>query len=398
MFELTELSPLDPVLGMIDIIKNDKRDGLINLGIGVYKDIKGNTPILDSVKKAENILIESEKTKNYLNIEGLESFIQHSKSLIFGKENLSELNDFIASVQCPGGTSALKIAAEFLIRHTKIRKIWISDPSWPNHEKLFSFAGFKVHKYPYFNKEKNQLDFYNMKKCLENIKDDSAVIFHSSCHNPTGIDPSFEQWLELAKISRNKKWIPIFDSAYQGFSNGLKDDVFGIKIFLKYINEFVVCNSFSKNFSLYNERVGTCNFITKNKKHASNVFSQLRSIIRVNYSNPPAHGANIINVIFSKKDLFNLWKSELNEMRNRIKQIRSLFADTLFKINNKKNFNFIKNQHGMFSFIGLNRKNVMDLRNNFRIYVIDSGRLNFAAITNKNIYEVCRSINCVLNN
>uniref|UniRef100_A0A1A9Z1I7 Aspartate aminotransferase, mitochondrial n=1 Tax=Glossina pallidipes TaxID=7398 RepID=A0A1A9Z1I7_GLOPL len=236
MFELITAAPLDPVLGLKDIINQDKRKNKINLGIGIYKDIHGKTPVLNCVKQAELILIKTETTKNYLNIEGLPSFLEKTKQLIFGKNIIKFEN--IASVQTPGGTSALKIAADFLIQNTQIRRVWISDPSWPNHKKIFYTAGFEVYQYPYFNKNQNALNFCEMKNCLNNIKKNEAVILHGCCHNPTGIDLTNEQWVEIAKIVQKKCWMPIFDYAYQGFAYGLEEDTLGIKIFSKFIQEF----------------------------------------------------------------------------------------------------------------------------------------------------------------
>ncbi|MDQ1237810.1 MAG: aspartate/tyrosine/aromatic aminotransferase [Wigglesworthia glossinidia] len=394
MFESITPAPLDPVLGLKDIIRQDNRENKINLGIGVYKDISKNTPILNCVKQAESILIKTETTKNYLNIEGSQNLIEKTKKLIFRNKNVQHSD--IASVQTPGGTAALKITADFLIQNTKINRIWISDPSWPNHEKIFFNSGFKIFKYPYFNKDKNTLDFFGMKKCLKNVGKNEAVLFHGCCHNPTGIDLTHDQWIEFAKISQKKRWIPIFDYAYQGFSHGLKEDIIGIEIFSKFIQEFIVCTSYSKNFSIYNERVGTCNIVTKNKKTADTIFSQLKSAIRSNYSNPPAHGGLIVNLILSDNDLFNLWNNELNSMRMRIILMRKLFVKTLQKIGCKKDFSFILKQHGMFSFIGLDYADVLKLRKKFGIYTIDSGRLNFAAITESNILFICKAINTIL--
>ncbi|AFA41472.1 aspartate transaminase [Wigglesworthia glossinidia endosymbiont of Glossina morsitans morsitans (Yale colony)] len=394
MFEFTKPAPLDPVLGLKDIINQDQRKNKINLGIGIYTDTYGNTPILDCVKQAESILIETETTKNYLNIEGLPSFIEKTKKIIFGEDTIQYEN--IASAQTPGGTSALKIIADFLIKNTQIRRIWISNPSWPNHKKIFYTSGFEIREYPYFNKDKNVINFFEMKDCLNNIDKNDAVILHGCCHNPTGMDLKNDQWIELAKIAQKKCWIPIFDYAYQGFAYGLKEDMLGIKVFSKFIQEFIVCHSYSKNISIYNERVGTCNIVTKNQKHASIVFSQLKSVIRSNYSNPPAHGGSIVNLILSNHSLFNLWLNELSNMRNRIILMRKLFVETLYNLNCKKNFNFILKQNGMFSFIGLNYENVLKLRKIYGVYVVDSGRLNFAAMTESNILYICKAIKKIL--
>lgn len=392
MFESIKIAPPDPILGLTNIYNTDKRKNKINLGIGVYINTLGNTPIFLSVKKAEEQLLKNETTKNYLNIEGIQSFNIATQNLLFGKNDDIVPKQNIQTVQAPGGTGALRIAAEFIINNTNSRRIWISSPSWINHKNIFLAAGFEICTYPYYNTTTHSINFDKLYETLKNIKNTDTVLFHGCCHNPTGIDLSINQWNILSELSAKNKWLPLFDLAYQGFSVGLKDDLQGLHIFCKKNMELIVCNSYSKNFGLYNERIGACTIIAKNNKNSENILSQLRSIIRANYSNPPAHGASIISIILNDKILTSIWKNELKCIREHIQYMRKLLVYTLQHNNPNKDFSFIAKQNGMFCFMGINENHVIKLREQSGIYLVGSGRINLSGLSEHNIARVSEAI------
>ncbi|PPI88755.1 aromatic amino acid aminotransferase [Candidatus Pantoea edessiphila] len=397
MFESILYAPNDPILGLADLFYADNRSNKINLGIGVYKDNFGNTPILKSVKKAEHILTETENTKNYLSIEGLFDFNTFTQNLLLGKNSLIIKEDRARTIQTIGGTGALRVAADIiLLAKNSTNRIWISNPSWPNHQNIFNSLGFEIHYYQYYDKKNHKLSFDSMIDSLKKVKSGDVVLFHGCCHNPTGVDLNIEQWKYLANMSQNNGWLPLFDFAYQGFANNINEDAKGLHIFLELHQEIIIASSYSKNFSLYNERTGALTLILESSKIAENTFSQIKSIIRSNYSSPPAHGAKIITTISKDRSLYDLWEQELSEMKMRIKLMRILFVDTLIKKNIQKDYSFIVKQQGMFSFIGLNKRQVLELYKKFGIYILDSGRVNFAGITPNNVSILCDAIKKVL--
>lgn len=398
MFEAIKLAPADPILGLSDIYNTDKRKNKINLGIGVYIDALGNTPILLSVKQAEAQLLKQEITKNYLNIEGMHSFNIATQSLLFGENDVIIPKKNIRTVQAPGGTGALRIAADFIINNTSSRRVWISSPSWINHRNIFLASGFEVCTYPYYDAITHSINFDRLYENLKNVKDNDVVLFHGCCHNPTGIDLNIDQWSILSELSVQNKWLPLFDLAYQGFSFGLKEDLQGLHIFCKKNIELIVCNSYSKNFGLYNERVGACTIIAKNNNNAERALSQLRAIIRANYSNPPAHGASIISTILHNKKLRSIWENELKSMREHIQYIRKLFVYTLQNNNINKDFSFISKQNGMFCFMGINEDHVITLREQSGIYLVSSGRINLSGLSDNNIPRVSKAITEIYKN
>ncbi|URJ24920.1 amino acid aminotransferase [Candidatus Blochmannia ocreatus (nom. nud.)] len=399
MFKFIKMAPADPILGLSEIYDNDVREDKINLGIGVYIHKNNNAPILNSVKKAEEWLLKHETSKNYLNIEGMQTFNTATQDLLFQDIHHQVIvpKQYMNTVQTPGGTGALRIAAEFIISNTNTKRIWISSPSWINHKNIFLAAGLEIHTYPYYDDITDTLNFDELYSSLKNIQSNDIVLFHGCCHNPTGIDLNAEQWEIISDLSIKNKWLPLFDIAYQGFSCGIKEDLKGLYIFCKKNIELIVCNSYSKNFGLYNERIGACTIVTNNTKKTTHILSQLRAIIRANYSNPPAHGASIVSLILNNKILKYEWETELNNMRMHINNIRKLFFYTLQKNNNnKKDFSFINNQTGMFAYLNLNTDQVIKLRKEFGIYLVGSGRINLAGITNENVNRVCQSIINVL--
>ncbi|URJ23402.1 aspartate/tyrosine/aromatic aminotransferase [Blochmannia endosymbiont of Camponotus sp. C-003] len=393
MFQSIQMAPDDPILGLSEIYDADERKNKINLGIGVYIDKTKNTPVLTSVKQAEEWLLKHEISKNYLNIEGLHSFNTATQNLLFGSNANSIVSEKrMRTVQTPGGTGALRIAAEFIVKNTKSKRIWISSPTWINHRNIFLAAGLSVYTYPYYNNINHSLNFDELYSSLQDVQPNDVVLFHCCCHNPTGIDPNTEQWSILSELSEKQQWLPLFDLAYQGFSHGLKEDLEGLYIFCKKNPELIVCNSYSKNFGLYNERIGACTVITNNNDDAERALSQLRVIIRGNYSNPPAHGASIVSLILNNKILRSTWESELKNMREHIKHMRKLLANTLQTHDKNKDFSFIKRQCGMFSFIGLKENQVIRLREQFGIYLVGAGRINLSGLSEDNIDYVSKAI------
>ncbi|KAB8313227.1 aspartate/tyrosine/aromatic aminotransferase [Erwinia endophytica] len=396
MFERIAAAPADPILGLADLFRADDRPNKINLGIGVYKDETGKTPVLTSVKKAEQYLLENETTKNYLSIDGLPDFAACTQELLFGKENAIISTKRARTAQTPGGTGALRVAADFIATQTHAKRIWVSQPSWPNHKNVFESAGLEVCEYRYYDAVNHSLDFDGMLNALREAKAGDIVLFHGCCHNPTGVDPSVEQWSQLAELSKNSGWLPLFDFAYQGFARGLEEDAEGLRIFAADHQELLVASSYSKNFGLYNERVGAFTLVSSESGIADTAFSQVKATIRANYSNPPAHGAAIVATILGNDALRALWEQELSDMRQRIHRMRQLFVNTLQEKGAKDDFRFIISQNGMFSFSGLTKEQVIRLREEFAIYAVNSGRVNVAGMTPDNMSALCEAIVAVL--
>ena len=396
MFESISAAPADPILGLADLFRADDRPHKINLGIGVYKDETGNTPVLTSVKKAEQYLLENETTKNYLSIDGLADFARCTQELLFGAENPLIAAGRARTAQTPGGTGALRVAADFLATQTAVKRVWVSNPSWPNHKNVFNAAGLEVCEYAWYDAENHQLDFDGMLAALQEAKAGDVVLFHGCCHNPTGIDPTAEQWSQLAQLSQAKGWLPLLDFAYQGFARGLNEDAEGLRIFAASHQELIVASSYSKNFGLYNERVGAITLVAADAATAETAFSQVKYTIRANYSNPPAHGAAVVATILSNQALRTIWEQELTDMRQRIQRMRQLFVNTLAEKGATRDFSFIIQQNGMFSFSGLTKDQVIRLRDEFAVYAVNSGRVNVAGMTPDNMSALCEAIVAVL--
>ena len=396
MFESISAAPADPILGLADLFRADDRPEKINLGIGVYKDETGKTPVLTSVKKAEQYLLENETTKNYLSIDGLADFARCTQELLFGKENALIAAGRTRTAQTPGGTGALRVAADFLSTQTPVKRVWISNPSWPNHKNVFNAAGLEVCEYQYYDAENHTLDFDGMLASLKDAKAGDVVLFHGCCHNPTGIDPTAEQWQQLAQISQANGWLPRFDFAYQGFARGLEEDAEGLRIFAATHQELIVASSYSKNFGLYNERVGAITLVAADTAVADATFSQVKYTIRANYSNPPAHGAAVVATVLGNDALRTIWEQELSDMRQRIQRMRHLFVNTLAEKGAQRDFSFIIRQNGMFSFSGLTKDQVIRLRESYGVYAVNSGRVNVAGMTPDNMSALCEAIVAVL--
>ncbi|EKO3571168.1 aspartate/tyrosine/aromatic aminotransferase [Vibrio metschnikovii] len=396
MFEKVVAAPADPILGLTEEFKSDPRTDKINLGVGIYKNEAGQTPVLATVKKAEAALLESEKTKSYLTIEGTAEYGLAVQKLLFGEQADIINAQRAKTAQAPGGTGALRVAGEFIKRQLGEVKVWISNPTWANHHGVFGAAGLETTEYTYYNAEKKDKDFPAMLADLEQASAGDVVLLHGCCHNPTGIDPTLEEWEILAKLVAEKGLLPLFDFAYQGFAKGVEEDAAGLRIFAQYNPEILVASSFSKNFGLYNERVGAFTLVAASADVANTAFSQVKAIIRSIYSNPPAHGAAVVTYIRQNPALRAEWEAEVAEMRERIQEMRELFVTRLQEIGVNADFSFIERQNGMFSFSGLNKQQVQRLKEEFGIYIVGSGRISVAGMTKNNMSPLCEGIKVVL--
>lgn len=395
-FNQIQAAPADPILGLGEAFKAEKRPEKVNLGIGVYKDAQGNTPILKAVKTAETRLLSQENTKNYLTIDGVTAYNAETQKLLFGVDSEIITAKLAKTAQSLGGTGALRVAAEFIKRQTSAKKVWISAPTWPNHNAIFQAVGLPICDYRYYDMQNHTLDWDGLIEDLGKAERGDVVLLHGCCHNPTGIDPTPEQWQILAKMSAQKGWLPLFDFAYQGLANGLEEDAYGLRVFAEYNPELLVASSYSKNFGMYNERVGAITLVAENEDIANRAFSQIKAIIRTLYSNPASHGGATVAMVLQDEQLKAQWIEELDEMRARIKKMRQQFVDLLKEYGAKQDFSFIVKQNGMFSFSGLTVQQVDRLKEEFAIYAVRSGRINVAGITENNIRYLCESIVKVL--
>ncbi|WP_100753590.1 amino acid aminotransferase [Vibrio salilacus] len=396
MFEKVVAAPADPILGLTEEFKKDPRAEKINLGVGIYKNEQGETPVLATVKKAETALVETEKTKSYLTIEGTAEYGLAVQKLLFGTDAEIVSAKRAKTAQAPGGTGALRVAGEFIKRQLGDVKIWISNPTWANHNGVFTAAGIETAQYSYYNANTQDKDFSAMLADLDKAAPGDIVLLHGCCHNPTGIDPTAEEWEALAKLIANKKLLPLFDFAYQGFAKGVEEDAAGLRIFAKHNKEILVASSFSKNFGLYNERVGAFTLVAESADVATTAFSQVKAIIRSIYSNPPAHGSAVVTHILNNPTLRAEWEQEVKEMRDRIQAMRELFVTTLKEQGVDADFSFIERQNGMFSFSGLSKEQVNRLKDEFAIYIVGSGRISVAGMTRNNMLPLCKGIAAVL--
>lgn len=392
LFELVKTAPADPILGLSEIFRADPNPEKINLTVGVYQDETGKSPVLDSVRQAEAILSDAGNSKGYLPINGHPDFLGHAQRLVFGDRNEMIQTNRIASVHTPGGTGGLRLAGDFIRRCLGRRTVWVSNPTWANHQGIFSAADLEIKTYPYYDPETHGLNLSGMITVLEDIPENDVVLLHACCHNPTGVDPSAEDWETIAKVCKERRLLPIVDFAYQGFATGWIDDAAVIRALCEYGLEFLVCSSFSKNFGLYQDRVGALHVVAKNPEEAGNILSQLKVIVRTNYSNPPAHGSGIVSTILNDRDLTQLWEEELKEMRHRINGVRRGFVKALESAGAPGDFSFIGDQKGMFSFSGLSPEIVDRLKEEYSIYMVRSGRINVAGINDRNQDRLCTAI------
>ena len=382
----------DAILGMTDAFKNDPAPIKANLGVGVYQDGEGKIPMLRSLQRAAEIWAKQEDSKTYLPIDGVPAYNAATQEVVFGKECSALKDKRVATIQTVGGSGALKIGIDFIKKFSPTSSIYISDPSWENHRVIFEAAGLAVHTYPYYDPKTNGLRKEAMLETLRGLSPRTAVLLHACCHNPTGVDLDKETWEEVAQICSERDLIPFLDCAYQGFAEGLELDAYPIRLMAEKGLNFLVSSSYSKSFSIYRERVGALSFVTNSAKEAAAVISQLKRIVRTLYSSPPSYGGQLVALALTTPELKSLWTQELEEMRVRISDMRSLFVQKLKEAVPQRDFSFVLKQRGMFSYSGLAVEQMQDLREQFHVYGLDSGRICVAAINAKNVDYICDSI------
>ena len=396
IFASVELAPRDPILGLNEQFKADTRPTKVNLGVGVYYDDQGRIPLLKAVRKAETTLFEQAAPRSYLPIDGIPGYNTGARALLLGAGSPLIADHRSVTVQALGGTGALKIGADFLKRILPQSKVAISNPSWANHEALFSTAGFPIVRYDYYDAATHGLNFEAMMASLRTLPAGTIVVLHACCHNPTGVDPSAEQWKEIAQLLQSRQLVPFLDIAYQGFGAGLEEDAKVVQLFADLGMTMFISSSFSKSFSLYGERVGALTLITGGDEESARVLSQLKRVIRTNYSNPPTHGGAIVSAVLNTPELHALWASELAAMRDRIRTMRHQLVKKLHAQGVDQDFSFVEAQRGMFSYSGLTQQHVNHLRDDFGIYAVGSGRICVAALNSGNIDYVAQAIAKVL--
>ncbi|OZI19311.1 aromatic amino acid aminotransferase [Bordetella genomosp. 9] len=396
LFQNVELAPRDPILGLNEQYNADTRPGKVNLGVGVYYDDNGRIPLLAAVRKAEIARIEAAAARGYLPIEGIAAYNKGAQAMLLGADSPLTAEGRVLTAQALGGTGALKIGADFLRQLLPQSKAYISDPSWENHRALFERAGFQVESYPYYDPATHGLNFEGMLAGLKSMPAGSVVVLHACCHNPTGVDPTAEQWQQIANVVKERDLVPFLDIAYQGFGAGLQEDAAVVRLFAGMDMTMFISSSFSKSFSLYGERVGALTVVAGSKDEAARVLSQLKRVIRTNYSNPPTHGGTIVSTVLNTPELFALWEQELTGMRDRIRLMRRQLVDKIKEQGAKQNFDFVLQQRGMFSYSGLTSAQVDRLREEHGIYAVSSGRICVAALNSQNIDTVAKGIAQVL--
>lgn len=396
LFQSVELAPRDPILGLTEQYNADTRPNKINLGVGVYYDDAGRVPLLRCVHKVEVERVQAQLAHSYLPIEGLANLNRGTRELVLGKDHEAIKSGRCVTVQSIGGTGALKIGADYLRALLPDAKVAISRPSWENHRALFEKAGFEVLEYPYYNQSTHGLDIDGMLTFLKGMPTKSIVVLHACCHNPTGVDPTLEQWTQIAQVVQERDLVPFMDIAYQGFGDGLNEDAAAVRLFAEMGLNCLISTSFSKSFSLYGERIGALTLVTDSADEAARVLSQVKRVIRTNYSNPPTFGGAIVAEALNNPALFAMWDEELAEMRQRIKTMRSELVRKLRENGIDMNFDFVLSQKGMFSYSGLTTAQVDKLREDHAIYAISSGRICVAALNTKNIDTIAEAVATVI--
>ena len=391
-----EMAPRDPILGVTEGYNADTNPNKVNLGVGVYYDDEGKVPVLECVRRAEQKLAESPLPRNYLPIDGIPAYDRAVQELLFGADSAAIREQRIVTVQTPGGTGGLKVGADLLRRLNANAQLWISDPSWENHQALFDYAGFKVRAYPYYDAASHGVKFDAMIGALDKLSARSIAVLHACCHNPTGVDLSAEQWEKVIEVCNARELVPFLDIAYQGFAESLEADAAAVRRFTQSCPVVFVSSSFSKSLSLYGERVGALSVVTESADVAARTLSQLKRVIRTNYSSPATHGAQAVAMVLTTPELRKLWDKELGQMRERIKTVRRHLVEKIRGIRSDFDFSFIVRQRGLFSYSGLSREQVKRLREQYSLYAIDSGRICVPAINSRNIDYVARGIASVL--
>ena len=396
MFEKVQIAPPDPILGLTEMFKADPNPDKINLSVGVYQDSSGKTPVLDTVKEAEKRILEQEKSKGYLPMTGEPAYCAQVQELLFGEGHEIITAKRAATAQCPGGTGALRVAGDYLHTLHPGAKIWLSNPTWANHNTIFAAAGLTCEKYDYRDPVTNGLDFDAMCASIKTIPKGDVILLHGCCHNPTGIDPTPEQWAQIGDLLAEQGVLPLVDFAYQGLGAGIERDRAGLLELTKKVKQMLICSSFSKNFGLYRERTGALTVVADSADQAATVMSQVKLRIRYNYSNPPSHGGQIVATVLSDKELKARWIEEVADIRNRINEMRHLLVKTLKEKGLKEDFSPIIEQCGMFSVTRLTKEQVTQLREKYSIYIVDSGRINVAGLTHDNMDRLCEALKSVL--
>ncbi len=396
LFSSVQLAPKDPIFGLTEAYTADQRPGKVNLGVGVYYTDEGKVPLLRAVLEAEKELVAKQSPRAYVPIEGPNPYNSAVQNLLFGADSLLIKEGRVVTAECLGGTGALRVGGDFVKRLETNAPAAISAPSWENHRGIFESAGYQVLEYAYFDPKTRGVDFEGMVKSLESFPAKTLVILHACCHNPTGADLTPDQWKKIISICQTRQLIPFLDIAYQGFATGIEEDGAAVQLFANSGMSFFVSSSFSKSFSLYGERVGALSIVTQSKEESARVLSQLKRVIRTNYSNPPTHGAAIVAMVLNSPKLRQMWEDELAEMRERIKAMRHGLNKKLAAAGAQQDFSFIETQRGMFSYSGLTADQVANLQEQDGIYALSTGRICVAALNTKNLDRVAQAIARVL--
>ncbi|GAB3023950.1 amino acid aminotransferase [Bowmanella dokdonensis] len=396
MLEVLPQLPADPILGLSAAFKQDTNPKKVDLGVGVYKDEQGRTPILNAVAKAQKILLANEDSKTYISPQGVQGFIDGMLELLLGKGHKTLIEQRIAAVQAPGGCGALRILSELLKRCNGDLTVWVSDPTWANHIPLIGSTGLKIETYPYFDREKAGVKFDEMMECLQHVKKGDVVLLHGCCHNPTGADLSREQWHAVLELAQKKEFLPFLDIAYQGFGDGVEDDVYGLRLLADNLPEVIVAASCSKNFGLYRERVGLAAMIGANSKVRDALQTQIQAIARGIYSMPPSYGGALVDIILNSQELRQEWLGEVDAMRDRMKTLRRLLVNKIREKDASLDFKFVNQQKGMFSYLCISPEQVRKMRSDYAIYFVDSSRVNIAGISHQNVDYIAEALVAVL--
>jgi aspartate aminotransferase len=396
MFQSLKSLPADPILGLMANYRADPNPLKVDLGIGVYKDEKGNTTVMTAVKKAEDFLLRNQISKSYIGPTGAADYNFAVAELLLGESLNNELGKRRVTVQAPGGCGGLRLAAEFIKSANPDATVWVSDPTWANHIPLLGSAGLKIESYPYYDRETHSVRFDEMLAALKKISKGDIVLLHGCCHNPCGADLSQAQWREVRDVALEKGFTVFIDLAYQGLGDGLEEDVYGVRLMAESLSELIVVSSCSKNFGLYRERTGAFTLICENEQSATAATTQIAASARAMYSMPPDHGAAVVALILKDPDLRAEWDAELSSMRGRINMLRSKFVKQIQMEGIDKDFSFIEREKGMFSFLGVNVEQVQSLVNDYSIYLVDSSRINVAGINDENVEYLSKSLAAVL--
>ncbi len=392
MFQSIQAAPRDAILGLTEAFREDPNPQKINLSVGVYQDDTGKTPVLESVRRAAGLVLERLETKAYLPIPGSPAYAAAVQRLMFGPGHEAIDSGRAATSHTPGGTGALRVAADLIHRQLPQATVWLTQPTWPNHPQVFAAADVPIKSFPYFDAATNSLALDEMLTAIAQMPAGDVILLHGCCHNPTGIDPTADEWEEIASAVYDRGLLPLVDFAYQGFADGLEEDAVGLRTLCRPGAELLVCNSFSKNFGLYRERVGAMTVVAADRQTADTVQSQVKACVRANYSNPPAHGGELVTTVLEDAELSALWRTEVTQMRDRINGVRQLLVEKLAEKGVPGDYSFITQQRGMFSFSGLTPEQVDTLREKYSIYIVGSGRINVAGITTANVDRLCEAI------